>query len=67
MKTIFDAIEAGDAGAVEKLIDNDKQVLATKNPAGYVPLFFAAMKGNEKIINLLLDRGAARCGGAGTR
>ena len=59
-RSIFDAIESGDVGAVNQIIDKDKKMVNVLNSPKQrlTPLHFAVMKGNPDIILILLKAGA---------
>src|SRR5579871_6119595 len=56
-KNIFDAIEKNNIEAVQYWIDNKVNLEATDS-IGFTPLTLAARNKNQKIISLLLDKGA---------
>ena len=55
---IFDAIRANDLQKVKILIESDKTVVKLKGGYGDTPLHIAALVDNEKIAQLLIERGA---------
>jgi uncharacterized protein len=58
MKQLFDAITAGDIGAVTSLLDSDPKLVDSKNDRGMNAFTVAKYNRKEDIARLLLDRGA---------
>jgi ankyrin repeat protein len=56
---IFVAIKAGDVNTVREMLDKDPTLIARRDAEfGATPLHWAALKGYESIVGLLLARGA---------
>ena len=58
-KNIFDAVFPGDAETVAALIGKDKSLVSATNAAGVSVAEIAAAGGNEKTLELLLDKGVS--------
>ena len=55
---LIDAIDLGDAEALEKLLSRGAPVDATDDYLGRTPLIVATMSGNAPIVAILLAKGA---------
>ena len=55
---IHEAVRGGNLQAVQRLIDADRSLLATKDSDGSLPLHIAAQAGNLEMTKLLIDLGA---------
>jgi ankyrin repeat protein len=55
---LFDAIKAGDAAAVQALLDRDPSLVNSTNDDSLCPLIDAAYRGSQEMVELLLARGA---------
>ena len=55
---LIDAIDLGDAEAIEKLLARGVPVDATNDYLGRTPLIVATMSGHTRIVGILLARGA---------
>lgn len=58
MKQLFDAIAAGDAGAVSTMLDAQPELANSVNETGVGTLLFAKFNRRDEMVNLLLQRGA---------
>src|SRR5579884_1325377 len=57
-KEIFDAVRAGDAAAVARLVDAEPALLGAKNEQGQSAVLAACYTGRKEIRDLLIARGA---------
>ncbi len=67
MLDIFEASVAGETGSVLKKLNENPDLLESRNGDGWTPLHLAAFFGTPELIDALLDRGAsvdARSGNA---
>lgn len=55
---IFDAIRTGDLAKVKELVENDPQLLKSKNARQSTPLHVAAAYDNEEIAKYLIEKGS---------
>ena len=55
---LFQEIEKNNLKKVSEILNNDKSQLNEYNIDGLTPLHLSVIKGNPKIINLLLEKGA---------
>jgi ankyrin repeat protein len=55
---IFEALRKGDIGTIKALVEKAPQVLDARDGEGMTPLHYAAIGGDEKFIDYLIDKGA---------
>ncbi|WP_051359856.1 ankyrin repeat domain-containing protein [Adhaeribacter aquaticus] len=54
----IEAVKSGNLEEVKSLLDNEPDIVNTKDNKGYTLLHLAAQEGNGDLIKLLLERGA---------
>ena len=59
VRTIYDAVIAGDLKKVTELLANDPTLIRSEDKQGLTPLMWAAEKGNDKMVELLLSKGSS--------
>ena len=55
---IFDAARNGEVEKIRQLLDNDKNLLNSKDQSGKTPLHFASQYGHFDMVKILIERGA---------
>jgi len=61
---LFNAVNQGDLDTVKTLLQKEKELLGARDGVGHTPLHRAALRGQNEIVALLLEKGAevdARC------
>jgi ankyrin repeat protein len=56
---LIDAVERGDLDVVRTILDENKDLVYQEDETGATALHYATFNGHRKIVQLLLDRGAA--------
>jgi ankyrin repeat protein len=51
------AAQRGDSAAIQKLLDANPDILGATDPSGRTALHLAVLKGNQPVVELLLQRG----------
>lgn len=57
-KELFKAVKVGDANKVKDLLQQDRSLTSARDPDKSTPLHWAAWKGHDQIVQILLDAGA---------
>src|SRR5438093_2777399 len=56
-KELFNAVQSGDAVAVERILTTSPDLISDRNE-GATPLHFAALENHREVVDLLLTQGA---------
>jgi ankyrin repeat protein len=56
---LFNAVECGDTATVERLLDNNPELLNLKADNNWTPVMFAIRYGHFDMVKLLIGRGAS--------
>lgn len=56
---LIDAIKEGAAGQVEAILTNNPAIINQHDETGATPLHYATLYGNQSIVRLLVQKGAA--------
>ena len=55
---IYSACREVDLGLVKRLVAKNKKLINTPDATGRTPLYYACTRGKNRIVDLLLERGA---------